>query len=118
MIKSVLHKSLYSLVLLLTVVFLSPLLLKPLHLLAHEDHLDFSRKAQTEVTQKKEHCPTCDFHYFLFLEDISYPYDTLKSSALYSFDDTLIEQNTIKIIEAKLGRGPPEMLHFAPHLSI
>lgn len=118
MIKSALHKSLYSLVLLLTVVFLSPLLLKPLHMFVHEDHLDFPRKDQTEVSQKKEHCPACDFHYFLFLEDISYPYDTLKSTTLYSFDDALMEQKIIKTIEAKLGRGPPVMLHFAPHLSI
>lgn len=120
MIKRNSHKILRSFVVLMAVVVMSPLLLKPLHVFLHDDasHGIVTQKHQAEFSQKKEDCPACDFHFFFFLDDISYQYKNLSSIAIYSLDGFLAEQNTVKIIEAKLGRGPPEPPDSTPHLSI
>lgn len=118
--KRVVHKIFRTLVVLMALVVLSPLLLKPLHVFIHDEisHALTSKKHQADFSQKKEDCPTCDFNFFLFLEDIAYHYDTLSNIESYSPDDFLTEQNTIRIMGAKLGRGPPGYPDPAPHLSI
>ena len=108
MYKILKNKTSLSLAILLTMIFISPWLLKPMHVLLHNDAPHFKKSTtHPDLIQKEKDCPACDFHFFVFGIDYPTSYKIVEYLIFCTKNDYIVQQYVTEKLQFRLGRAPP-----------